>query len=76
MQQVDKSQIARVRADYRTGQLTAVMQHQKGEEKREESLGPFDTSFPPMSLVNWIFLHVRSGVEVDLIGPDGKRIIP
>lgn len=74
--QVDKSQIARICADYRTGQLTATMQHHRGEEKKEEGLGPFDTTFSPATLVNWIFLHVRPGVEVDIIGPDGKRIIP
>lgn len=74
--QVDKEQIARVRADYRTGQLTAVMQHHHGEEIREEALGPFDTSFPPAGLVNWILLHVRPGVEIDIFGPDGRRIIP
>ncbi len=74
--EVDKSQIERVRADYRTGQLTAVMQHERNENPREEPLGSFDTAHDPMSLVNWILLHVRSGVEVDIFGKDGKRIIP
>lgn len=69
---MDRESVTRVCADYRSGELTGW---RKGE-REGHSLGSFDVTHTPASLVNWVLLHVSSGVEVDIVGRDGKRIVP